>query len=76
MKLILLDIDGVLNHHDAYKAGFCKYTNLDDGSHYQTFDPTSKALLNKLIEEFDAKIVISSTWRCWTFFKRSLRSIF
>lgn len=67
MKLIFLDIDGVLNCENGYKNGFCKYNKLivGDGEkdHYQQFYPPSKKLLNKLIEETDAKIVISSTWR-------------
>jgi len=60
MKLIFLDIDGVLNHQDAYVRGECGY-NRD--SEYQPFALDSKNLINKLIRETDAKIVISSTWR-------------
>lgn len=67
MKVIFLDIDGVLNCENGYKGGFCKYKELFVGSgekdHYQQFYPPAKKLLNKLIEETDAKIVISSTWR-------------
>ena len=68
MKVIFLDIDGVLNCQNGYKGGYCKYTKLvvdseDEKDHYQQFYPPSKKLLNKLIEETDAKIVISSTWR-------------
>lgn len=66
-KIIFLDIDGVLNCEDAYKSGECKYVEftLDDGSkdHYQSFCKRSKDLLNKLIDETGAEIVISSTWR-------------
>ena len=60
MKIIFLDIDGVLNSQIAYENGFCKY-NDDYG---QDFYPESAKLLNKLIDETKAKIVISSTWRC------------
>lgn len=65
MKVIFLDIDGVLNCENGYKNGFCKY---DQGSKElhdlgQDFYPPSKKLLNKLIDETDAKIVISSVWR-------------
>lgn len=67
MKIIFLDIDGVLNCENGYVNGFCKYKKLivGDGEkdHYQQFYPPSKKLLNKLIEETDVKIVISSTWR-------------
>ncbi len=67
MKLIFLDIDGVLNCENAYRSGECNYTNWnwEDGreDHHQSFCSWSKELLNKLIEETGAKIVISSTWR-------------
>jgi HAD domain in Swiss Army Knife RNA repair proteins len=62
MKIIFLDIDGVMNCQNAYKEGFCQY--YEDGDFfYQTFYPKAKELLNKLIDETGAKIVISSTWR-------------
>ncbi len=67
MKVIFLDIDGVLNCQNGYVNGFCKYKDYVVGGekvfHYQQFYPPSKKLLNKLIDETDAKIVISSTWR-------------
>ena len=59
MNIIFLDIDGVLNCETGYKTGQCKY---GDG-HGCSFYPPSKDLLNKLIDETDSKIVISSTWR-------------
>lgn len=62
MKIIFLDIDGVLNCETAYITGYCKYINTF-GKQYQQFYPPSKSLLNRLIEETEAKIVISSTWR-------------
>ena len=67
MKIIFLDIDGVLNCEDAYRDGECKYQDWtwEDGrkDHYQRFCIRSKDLLNRLIDETGAKIVISSTWR-------------
>lgn len=67
MKLIFLDIDGVLNCEAAYRAGECKYVewvnDLGEKDHHQAFCSWSKKYLNKLIEETGAKIVISSTWR-------------
>ena len=69
MKIIYLDIDGVLNCETGYKSGDCKYqewpdTNREDGKNYhQRFYSKSKDLLNRLIKETGAKIVISSTWR-------------
>lgn len=62
MRIIFLDIDGVLNCESAYKKGFCQYVESED-FHYQEFYPPSKKLINQLIEETDAKIVISSSWR-------------
>jgi hypothetical protein len=67
MKIIFLDIDGVLNCEDAYRAEQCRYVEWtrEDGTkdHYQRFCDWSKELLNRLIRETGAKIVISSTWR-------------
>lgn len=66
-KIIFLDIDGVLNCEDAYRQGECNYREWEreDGrkDHHQSFCSWSKKLLNQLIAETDAKIVISSTWR-------------
>jgi hypothetical protein len=67
MKIIFLDIDGVLNCEEAYRAGECKYADWtwEDGrpDQYQRFCSWSKQLLNQLIDVTGAKIVISSTWR-------------
>lgn len=67
MKIIFLDIDGVLNCQDGYKEGHCKYVewvnDRGEKDHHQSFCPWSKEWLNKLIDESGAKIVISSTWR-------------
>jgi hypothetical protein len=66
-KIIFLDIDGVLNCEDAYRSGECQYVEFTSASggkdHYQGFCKRSKDLLNKLIDETGAEIVISSTWR-------------
>jgi hypothetical protein len=67
MKVIFLDIDGVLNCERAYVNGYCKYVEWTwpDGTkdHHQSFAPWCKEYLNELIELTGAKIVISSTWR-------------
>jgi hypothetical protein len=67
VKIIFLDIDGVLNCEEAYRSGECQYQEWvwEDGrkDHYQRFCSWSKDLLNKLIEKTEAKIVISSSWR-------------
>jgi len=67
MKIIFLDIDGVLNCETAYRSGESNYvkwhwTNGKE-DHHQSFYSKSKELFNKLIDETGAKIVISSTWR-------------
>ena len=67
MKIIFLDIDGVLNCESAYRNGECQYQEWvwEDGRKgpFQRFCVRSKELLNRLIDETGAKIVISSTWR-------------
>lgn len=67
MKIIFLDIDGVLNCQDAYLAGECRYVewvnDRGEKDHHQAFCSWNKEWINKLIEESGAKIVISSTWR-------------
>jgi hypothetical protein len=57
MNIIFLDIDGVLNSAQYYKTVDSRKKD------WKRFDPKVVTLLIKLIEEFNAKIVISSTWR-------------
>lgn len=59
MKIIFLDIDGVLNCENGFNQGLCAY-NDDFG---MDFYPPSADLINNLIEETGAKVVISSSWR-------------
>ncbi len=58
MKILFLDIDGVLNFRMFFKnspfPGF-----LD----FERVDPSLIAILNKVIEQTQAKVVISSSWR-------------
>jgi histidinol phosphatase-like enzyme len=57
MKIIFLDIDGVLNSDTWYKkrkTDFCIH---------EEFDPFLVQQLNQLIKDTKAKIVISSSWR-------------
>ena len=53
MKIIFLDIDGVLN---------CKYTK-EEIFFFPFVSPKKIELLKQLIERTGAKVVLSSTWR-------------
>jgi len=57
LKIIFLDIDGVLNSENYYKK--VDRTKKD----WNKFNPLAVEMIRRLIEEFDASIVISSTWR-------------
>ncbi len=57
MKIIFLDIDGVMNSKRYFRSIDMKKNNWD------RFDPISVNLIKQLVEEFEAKIVISSSWR-------------
>lgn len=64
MKIIFLDIDGVLNHEYFYKEKHDKKHKEDVIPYpYSNIDPKSVEILNILCEETGAKVVISSTWR-------------
>lgn len=51
MKLLFLDIDGCLNDHSINSAGICGIS------------PRCVKLLNKIINQTNCKLVISSAWR-------------
>ena len=57
MKIIFLDIDGVLNYHDCW----ARRENVGRGT--SVWDNECIAQLNRIIKETSAKIVVSSTWR-------------
>lgn len=61
--IIFLDFDGVLNSISWYKRREKKKhaTRLEFKLH--EFDPECIELLNKLCQDINAKVVISSTWR-------------
>ena len=64
MKIIFLDIDGVLNHEAFYRERHQRVMNGEKINHpYSEIDTKCVDNLNKLIEDTDAKVVISSTWR-------------
>lgn len=51
MKIIFLDIDGVLNGHARHPNGYCG------------IDPACVYRLNRIVAETGAKVVVSSAWR-------------
>lgn len=63
MKVIFLDVDGVLNDDLAYKAAL---NNPDKDTFDDSDNPTDEHLkqLKEIVEETGAKIVLSSSWRC------------
>lgn len=67
MKIVFLDIDGVLNSDDWYKSGEAKkaYEKTKIVSDYH-FDPKAWKLVEKLLIETGAKIILTSSWRNFT----------
>lgn len=57
MKILFLDIDGVLNSKLYYKYIY----KPENG--WSRFDPYCAVLIKRLVEEFSLRIVITSTWR-------------
>lgn len=56
MKILFLDIDGVLNSRETLKCG------TRSGS-IMGIDPYMRILLDRIVQATDAKVVISSSWR-------------
>jgi hypothetical protein len=65
MKVIFLDFDGVLNSEMWYRSRFEQLDREEETGNYPyyEFDPILIDRLNRIIEETDAKFVVSSTWR-------------
>lgn len=72
MKVIFLDIDGVLNSEQfwenrtqsfRYTAALNEGKTKDQVRVIANIDPQAVALLNQLVKQTDAEIVVSSTWR-------------
>jgi len=57
MKIIFLDIDGVLNSADYYKKVAKK------GKDWNRFNPLAVEIIKRLVVEFNSEIVITSSWR-------------
>lgn len=58
MRLVFLDIDGVLNSH-AYTASLAA----EERGGVIGIDRSAVVRLNRLLKEADASVVVSSTWR-------------
>jgi hypothetical protein len=68
MKILFLDIDGVLNSGDWFDrfeppAGMAQWRAWERASEAQ-IDPDAVARLNYIIEKTKALVVVSSVWRC------------
>lgn len=64
MKVLFLDIDGVINSHEWCELNpFC----LGWEGWKRQIDPALLSLLNQIVEATGASVVLSSTWRfSWT----------
>ena len=58
MKVVFLDIDGVLNSYQ-----YLSRTSMEDAGIYDELDPQKVDLLQKLVVQTGASIVLSSSWR-------------
>lgn len=70
MKIIFLDIDGVLNSADYGNSEFylISTAGLSDAEimlthHHHHLDPKAIQILNDLVKRSGAEVVLSSTWR-------------
>ncbi len=65
MKVIFLDIDGVLNSQDwyIYRRDAVEMDSINAQYPFYEFDPRAVERLNRIIKETTAKIVVSSSWR-------------
>lgn len=65
MKVIFLDIDGVLNSREWLMSGECEEPNNYDEM-WKHLSPEHVERLSDIIDATNAKIVLSSSWRMWT----------
>lgn len=61
MKILFLDMDGVINSSNFARRYYKKYHKGIGG--FEFFDPNKVKLVNKICIKTDCKIVWSSTWR-------------
>ena len=64
MKIIFLDIDGVLNGQEFMESIDFSDNTFPEQEFWSTqIDPDAVKILNELIQKSSAKVVISSSWR-------------
>ena len=61
-KIIFLDFDGVLTNNE-YSARLYEEGKATSDKYGELFDPKAVAHLNRIIDETNAKVVVSSSWR-------------
>lgn len=65
-KIIFLDIDGVVNSHDWYeRREKLPPTSSREAFKKNEFDPAAVQLLQALLVDTEADVVLSSTWRLY-----------
>ena len=75
LKVLFLDIDGVLNSRRTATA-FGNFPHNCDPHQMKLFDRPALSLIQKLCEKTDSSVVLSSTWRNdprWREYGRQLR---
>lgn len=65
MKIIFLDIDGVLNYASWNTHLEEKLVMADQSWWSEMIDPTCVECLNQIVKDVGAKVVLSSTWRLY-----------
>jgi hypothetical protein len=66
MKVIFLDIDGVLNSERLMNRRLSEGLKYDcDEELYHNIDEIEVERLANFCKEYNVKIVLSSSWRCW-----------
>lgn len=69
MKVIFLDIDGVLNSEDLARKRIADFRGWNDTTNtkfYDFIDENAVKLISDLCEQYNIKLVISSSWRLST----------
>ena len=63
MKVIFLDIDGVLNSFQTFREIYYEYKKT--GIRRVAIDEEKVKLLKEIVDKTNAKLVLSSSWRIW-----------